>query len=85
MKKRRQLVQLASDAESEVLVGNEELLKMVRKMLRLIERKVEDQEMRVSVGDFIRLVELGRELAEQAPTEIQVRWIDPEESASDAE
>jgi hypothetical protein len=34
---------------------------------------------KASLGDYIRLVQLQKELEEDEPRDIEVRWVDPEE------
>lgn len=50
-----------------------------RKVKALL-KKVEDQlEIKnASLGDYIRLIQLHRELEEEEPKEIKVTWVDPE-------
>jgi hypothetical protein len=51
--------------------------KIVR-LLRRIEAKLEEDTPKASLGDFIRLVQLERELAdEETPREIKVTWVEP--------
>jgi hypothetical protein len=49
----------------------------VRDVIRRIEDKLTD-DAKPSVGDFIRLLQLEKELEEEQPKEIQVSWVEPE-------
>jgi len=44
---------------------------------KLGEQLKEGKETKVSVGDYIRLLQVQKEIEEQEPREIQVTWIEP--------
>ena len=49
----------------------------IAKLLKKVEEKLEEDTPKASLGDFIRLVQLERELAdEETPREIRVRWVE---------
>jgi hypothetical protein len=43
-----------------------------------VEQKITKGDMKASLGDYIRLVQLQKELEEEEPRDIQVTWVDPE-------
>ena len=50
----------------------------ITQLLKKVEEKLEEDTSKASLGDFIRLVQLERELAdEETPREIRVRWVEP--------
>jgi hypothetical protein len=50
----------------------------IAKLLRKLEKKLEEETPKASLGDFIRLVQLEKELAdEETPREIKVTWVEP--------
>ena len=52
---------------------------VVERLLRKVERKLaDDADVKATVGDYIRLLQLQKELQDEEPREIEVRWIDPE-------
>ncbi len=54
--------------------------KMVSKVIARIEEKLEADELKPSVGDFIRLLQLEKELKEEEqPKEIKVSWVERDE------
>ena len=53
---------------------------VVRELLKKVEAQIEGKEAKVTVADYIRLVQLKRELDEDEPREIKVTWVEPEES-----
>ena len=55
---------------------------LVDKMIRSIETKLDSQEIKATLSDFIRLLQLQKELAEEKPREITVRWVEPSEKES---
>jgi hypothetical protein len=54
---------------------------VVAKLLLAVEKKLGRQP-KASLGDYIRLVQLQKELEEDEVREIKVRWIDPEAQAA---
>ncbi len=55
--------------------------KLVSKVIARIEERLETEELKPSVGDFIRLLQLEKELAEEEqPKEIKVSWVERDEA-----
>jgi hypothetical protein len=52
---------------------------LISRVLENIENKLTSQELKPSVGDFIRLLQLEKELEEEQPKEIKVSWVEAEE------
>jgi hypothetical protein len=50
---------------------------VVKKMLAQIETKMGKNQMKATMGDYIRLVQLHKELDEESPKEIKVTWVEP--------
>jgi hypothetical protein len=50
---------------------------LVSKVIAKIEAKLD--ELKPTVGDLIRLMQIKKELTEEQPTEITVSWIEPNE------
>ena len=50
---------------------------VVRKLLKKLEEQMGGGAVKASLGDYIRLVQLHKELDEEAPREIKVTWVDP--------
>lgn len=53
--------------------------KLVEKAIQKIEQKLDGDELKPSVGDLIRLLQLKKELEEESPKEIKVSWVEPRE------
>mgnify|MGYP006875922276 CR=1 FL=1 len=54
--------------------------KMISHVIERIEEKLESDEVKASVGDYIRLLQLERELEEkEQPKEIRVSWVERDE------
>ena len=51
---------------------------VVEELIEKFERSLAKDEAKATVGDYIRLVQLQKELEEDAPRDIEVRWVDPE-------
>ena len=45
-----------------------------------MERKLGGEDVKASLGDYIRLMQLHKELDEDAPREIKVTWVEPKET-----
>ncbi len=52
---------------------------LVKQAIRQIGEKIESNELKPTVGDFIRLLQLEKELLEESPKEIKVSWVEAEE------
>jgi hypothetical protein len=52
--------------------------KVIDKMLEMFEEKVVAKDLKTTLSDFIRLLQLQKELEEEQPREITVTWIEPE-------
>jgi hypothetical protein len=50
----------------------------VKKMLAQVEEKMTMEPIKATLGDYIRLVQLHKELDEEEPKEIRVTWVEPE-------
>lgn len=53
--------------------------KLIDEILSRVEAQLTKGDFRVSVGDFIRLLEIRKALEEEHPREITVRWVEPSE------
>jgi len=59
---------------------------LVERLIRkLEERVVGKEEVKATVADLIRLLQLDQELAEKKPREIRVKWVEPGEEESVSE
>jgi hypothetical protein len=59
---------------------------VITRLLKNVEKKLSGKEVKATLGDYIRLVQLQKELdEEQQPTEIKVTWVDAEETKSGSE
>ena len=55
---------------------------LVNRMIQSFEEKLDKQELKGTLGDFIRLLQLEKELEDEQPKEIEVRWVEPSEPGS---
>ncbi|MGD0498497.1 MAG: hypothetical protein ABSC23_08670 [Bryobacteraceae bacterium] len=49
-----------------------------------IEAKVRDKELKPTIGDYLKLLQMEQELGEEAPKEITVRWVEPETTSAES-
>lgn len=52
---------------------------LVEQVIENLEKRLKRDELKATVGDLIRLVQLEKELDEEQPKEIKVTWVDPEQ------
>ena len=52
----------------------------MKKLVEQVEKKL-GKEMKATLGDYIRLVQLQKELEAEEPREITVTWVDPDAKA----
>ena len=53
---------------------------LIEKDINSIEEKLESNEVKATIGDFIRLLQLQKELQDDQPREVRITWVDHEES-----
>ena len=58
---------------------------LVKKAIKSFEKKLDSEEVKATVGDFIRLLQLQREMDGDEPREIKVTWVEPVESEPSSE
>jgi hypothetical protein len=69
-----------------VLSPQKRQAQVVSSLLKKLEQKLSDDELRATLGDYIRLVQLRKELEDDdEPREIKVTWVEPETTGSDSE
>ncbi len=56
---------------------------VVEDLIVKVEQKLGKGDVKATVGDYIRLVQLQKELEEDEPRDIEVRWVDPEKAGPD--
>ena len=56
--------------------------RIVRKAIESIEAKLGTREMRPTLADLVRLLQIEKELSTDEPREIRVRWIESEATES---
>ena len=49
----------------------------MKKLLKNVEKKLGGEDVKATLGDYIRLVQLQQELEEEEPRDIKVTWVDP--------
>lgn len=55
---------------------------VVNRLLKQMENKLGANDVKVTLADYIRLVQLQKELEEDEPKEIRVTWVDQESGSS---
>jgi hypothetical protein len=57
---------------------------VVSTLLKKVEQRFSEDEVKATLGDYIRLVQLQKELDEDETREIKVTWVEPETKESDS-
>jgi hypothetical protein len=71
-----------SKGETVTMAGAGGQAQAVRSMLTKIETKMNGDKMKATLGDYIRLVQLHKELDDESAKEIRVTWVEPAEKGS---
>jgi hypothetical protein len=53
---------------------------VVRKAVKKVETKMKAQDFKPTLAEFLKLVQLDKDLGGEEPKEIQVTWVDPTKS-----
>jgi hypothetical protein len=56
---------------------------VVEQMLQRVEQKLGTGDVKATLADYIRLVQLQKGLEDEEPGEITVTWVDPDKTESD--
>jgi hypothetical protein len=51
--------------------------RVVKKLLKNVEKKLGGEDVKATLGDYIRLMQLQKELEEEDPQDITVTWVEP--------
>jgi hypothetical protein len=49
----------------------------VKKILLAVEKKMKGKELKATLADYIRLIQLQKEITPETPSDIRVTWIEP--------
>jgi hypothetical protein len=55
---------------------NETRAQAVERILRTVEKKMSSEDLKATLGDYIRLIQLAKEIGEEPKSEIKVTWIE---------
>jgi hypothetical protein len=64
---------------------NADRAELVKQAIHRMEEKLGAADVKATFGDFIRLLQLQKELQVEQPREIKVTWIEPSETGSASE
>jgi hypothetical protein len=74
---------MSTEKETEA-VPAESQASVIKKIRERVEQKLSENDVKVTLADYIRLVQLEKELEEDEPREIKVTWVNPETTDSDS-
>lgn len=49
----------------------------MKKILLAVEKKMAAEDLKATLGDYIKLIQLQKEMTVETPSEIKVTWIEP--------
>jgi hypothetical protein len=58
---------------------------VLKRLLKSVEKKLTAKDVKATLGDYIKLVQLQKEMDDEQPREIRVTWVEPEETKSGSE
>lgn len=58
---------------------------LINKLVNNIEEKIDANELKATLGDLIRLMQMQKELEENQPKEIKVTWVETPEATFESE
>ena len=50
---------------------------VLESVLKTMEEKLTAEDFKPSLGDFLKLIQMEKEIAEESPKEIKVTWVEP--------
>ncbi len=56
---------------------------VIKGVLEKMEEQMKGDTMKATMGDYIRLVQLHKELDEESPKEIKVTWVEPKSGSEE--
>ena len=65
------------DVERDRRIQKKSQARVVKQLLEKMEAKLGGRNVKATLGDYIRLMQLQRELEEEEPKEIKVTWVEP--------
>jgi hypothetical protein len=66
----------AADAAPAKGTGLKKRAEAVEKILSQVEEQLQTGEVKASLGDYIKLIQLSKEMKDESKTEIRVTWIE---------
>ncbi|HTB11217.1 MAG TPA: hypothetical protein VK752_06595 [Bryobacteraceae bacterium] len=54
----------------------------VKKILRKVEKQMSEEEVKATLGDYIKLIQLSKEMTEEPKDSIRVGWVEEPEEPS---
>lgn len=63
--------------------GTKARAEAVKKILLNVEKKMAGKELKATLGDYIKLIQLQKEMGEEPARELKVTWVEPVEPPSE--
>ncbi|MBS1857128.1 MAG: hypothetical protein JST11_17285 [Acidobacteria bacterium] len=62
--------------------AKQRIQKLVEEAIQGIEERLSDKDSPPSIGDYLKVMQLQKDVEEEMPKEIKVTWIEPENEAT---
>jgi hypothetical protein len=63
--------------------GAKERAEAVKRILLNVEKKMEGSDLKATLGDYIKLLQLQKEMGEEPARELKVTWVEPTEPTTE--
>ncbi len=57
--------------------------KLVAKALQSFERKLSDDDLKLTTAEYLKLLQMEQELTQESPKEITVTWVEPSKTSAE--
>jgi hypothetical protein len=68
-------------AQKKKVVSKSRIEKLVEEAIAGIEHRLKDGTSPPSIGDYLKVMQLQKDIEEESPKEIKVTWVEPEPAA----
>lgn len=71
------------ESELEAALREQKLAEFLATMRARLEKRLKEEEGKPSIGDYLKLVQVEKELENRGPEEVEARWVEPKESVTE--
>ena len=71
------------ESELEAALREQKLAEFLATMRASLEEKLKKEDTKASIGDYLKLVQIEKELENRGSEEVEARWVEPKESVTE--